>query len=145
MFTFRRVAVSTASVVVVLIIVIAAAGVAYYALSSGGGGTTGSTSTGTPLTVHVSIPAGVGANQSLNFQPATITVVIGINNTIAWTNGDSVTHTVTSTSGPTGASFDSGNIAAGATYTHTFTAAGTYSYRCNYHPSWMTGTIVVKG
>lgn len=144
----KRVAVSTLVVVGVLVVVVAVAGIAYYALSYGGGGGTSTcctTSTATPSTVEVSMPAGVGASQTLNFQPATITIVIGVNNTITWTNNDSTAHTVTSTSAPTGASFDSGNMPPGATYTHTFTTAGTYSYQCNYHPVWMTGTIIVKG
>jgi plastocyanin len=50
---------------------------------------------------------------------------------------------VTSTSAPQGGSFNSGNMSAGATCTHTFTVPGTYQYDCVYH-SWMTGTIVVK-
>ena len=50
-------------------------------------------------------------------------------------------HTATSTDGP--ASFDSGNIAAGATWSFTFTEAGTYEYKCDYHSS-MTASIAVE-
>jgi nitrite reductase (NO-forming) len=78
---------------------------------------------------------------SPGYSPATIHVVIGVNNTITWTNYDGAVHTVTSTGGKI---FDSGNINAGETYTHTFTVAGTYQYFCVYHP-WMKGTIVVTG
>jgi len=38
---------------------------------------------------------------------------------------------------------NSGNIGAGATYTHRFTTAGTYSYHCIYH-SPMTGSVHVQ-
>lgn len=72
------------------------------------------------------------------YSPQTITVVIGVNNTVTWVNNDDAPHTVTASDG----SFNSGNINAGQSWTHTFTAPGTYSYYCAYHP-WMKGTVVV--
>lgn len=113
--------------------------------STTSGNSTMSSSGGTNSTEStVSMPSGVGLNQSLNFSPASITVVIGVNNTIVWTNNDNITHTVTSTSVPAGAtSFDSGNMAAGKTFKTTLTAPGTYQYHCTLHPSWMKGTIIV--
>ena len=51
-----------------------------------------------------------------------------------------MSHTATSTSGPT--SFDSGNIASGSNWSFTFTEAGTYDYKCDYHSS-MTAVIIV--
>jgi len=72
------------------------------------------------------------------FHPATITVVIGVNNTVTWTNDDSTTHTVTSDS----SLFGSGDLAQHATYTHTFDQAGTYGYHCSIHPT-MKGTVHV--
>ena len=77
------------------------------------------------------------------YRPDTVTLVIGVNNTVTWTNSDSAAHTITSTSSPSGAAFDSGNMNPGATCTWTFTVPGTYQYKCRYH-SQMTGTIVVK-
>lgn len=50
------------------------------------------------------------------------------------------THTITS---DTQGLFDSGSLAPGATFEHTFTAAGTYHYHCSIHPT-MTGIIVVN-
>lgn len=89
------------------------------------------------------MPNGVGGNQSLNFSPATITVVVGVNNTVTWVNSDTVLHTVTSKTVPSGATaFDSGNMNAGAKYTYTFTVTGTYAYYCIFH-SWMQGTVIV--
>jgi plastocyanin len=97
-------------------------------------------------TVMVTIPSGSGAAASAapGYSPDKITVVIGVNNTVTWTNGDTVDHTVTSSSVPNGAStFDSGSLAPNAVFMQTFTIAGTYQYHCNIH-SWMSGTIVVE-
>jgi len=103
--------------------------------------TSASSSTPAAAAVHVSIPMGAGSDtSSLGYSPDTITVVIGVNNTVVWTNNDMMPHTVTSTS----KLFDSGNMNPGDTFSYTFTSPGTYSYGCTYH-SWMKGTVVVKG
>jgi plastocyanin len=105
---------------------------------------TATTTSGGLPAVQVSIYAGAtDPSKSPGFTPDSITVVIGVNNTVTWTNNDSYPHTVTSNSAPSGASFDSGNLGPGASFTFTFTIPGTYRYSCSYH-SWMTGTIVVK-
>ena len=75
--------------------------------------------------------------QNTAFTPGSITV--SVNSTIKWTNNDGVAHTVTSTSGL----FDSGNISSGSTYSHQFTATGTYPYKCTIHSSMM-GTVIVQ-
>jgi plastocyanin len=75
--------------------------------------------------------------QNNSFNPSTITV--SANTTITWRNKDSVTHTVTSTT----SAFDSGNIAAGGTYSRQFMTAGTYSYHCTIHSN-MNGQVVVN-
>jgi plastocyanin/predicted lipoprotein with Yx(FWY)xxD motif len=113
--------------------------------------TTSSSSTSSSAAAAVSkvtIPSGAYDNQSsqgnLGFYPNTITVVIGINNTVMWTNNDIATHTVTSSSVPAGAqSFDDESLNPGSTFSVTLTIAGTYQYHCNIHP-WMHGTIIVK-
>jgi plastocyanin len=86
----------------------------------------------------VIMPVGVGSNLQLSFSPRAVTVVIGTNNTLTFTNKDSVVHTVTAT----GKSFNSGDIQPGQSWTYTFTTAGTYSYYCIYH-NWMKGTVIV--
>ncbi|MGH9920636.1 MAG: plastocyanin/azurin family copper-binding protein, partial [Nitrososphaerales archaeon] len=104
-----------------------------------------SASTGAAV-ADVSIPNGTGANSSsgLNFSPDSITVVIGVNNTVMWTNDDAVLHTVTSSSVPAGAqSFNDASLSPGSTFIVTFTTPGTYQYHCSIH-SWMRGTVVVK-
>lgn len=92
-----------------------------------------------PVTTFVSIQLGSGDSVSFSYSPDQVTLVIGVNNTVTWINNDNAPHTVTAYDG----SFDSGNVGSGASYTHTFTAPGTYKYYCAYH-SWMVGTVVVK-
>ncbi len=122
--------------IVIVLVIVAAIGIYY--------GTLPKTSPQTaPVTVIVNMPAGVASNAALNFQPATITVVIGVNNTIKWVNQDTVPHTVSSTSGPSQFGND-GTIAAGGSYTVTLTTAGTYHYQCNLHPANMQGIVIVK-
>jgi plastocyanin len=94
----------------------------------------------------VNIASGTGSNQSLNFNPPTITVVIGKSNTVVFTNNDVTNHSVVFTSAPSGVSVGSisdSNIPAGASFTVTLTVAGTYQYHCIIH-NWMSGTIVVN-
>ncbi len=71
------------------------------------------------------------------FNPSSLAVPQGT--TVTWTNNDDTDHTVTSTSGP--ASFDSGIIAPGGTFSFTFTQPGTYGYMCTIHG--FTGIIRV--
>jgi plastocyanin len=103
-------------------------------------------------TVVVSIPSGAGSSASAapGYSPDTITVVIGVNNTVMWTNNDTsgagTSHTVVPTTQPPAGimpATGSGNISPGAVYTFTFTIPGTYDYHCSYH-SWMSGVVIVK-
>lgn len=73
---------------------------------------------------------------NLAFQPHTLVVATGA--TITWQNDDAVAHTVTSGEGW----FDSGQLAAGESYTHQFDRPGNFQYHCGNHPS-MEGVIVV--
>jgi plastocyanin len=117
--------------------------------ASSGAVTSASSNSASSVVTAVSIPSGAGnPSNPPGYAPDTITVVMGVNNTVTWTNDDTAGagthHTVTSTSVPSGASsFNSGDMAPGAKYTYTFTAPGTYQYDCEYH-SWMVGTVVVK-
>jgi plastocyanin len=82
--------------------------------------------------------------QEENYSPKAVTVVLGVNNTIAWRNDDSIPHTVTSDTGL----FDSGAqyrnyMPTGATWKFTFSQTGEYPYHCIPHP-WMKGTVIVK-
>jgi predicted lipoprotein with Yx(FWY)xxD motif/plastocyanin len=74
--------------------------------------------------------------QNFAFSPPVLNVPVGT--VVTATNGDGVTHTWTSDSG----SWDSDNIAQGATYSHTFSSPGTFTYHCEIHKS-MKGTVQV--
>jgi plastocyanin len=71
------------------------------------------------------------------FTPAALTVPVGA--TVTWTNKDGTIHTVTSTT----KAFASDGLDQGGTFSHTFTAPGTYPYSCKLHPR-MTGTVTVQ-
>ena len=69
--------------------------------------------------------------------PANTTVKKGT--IVKWYNQDGYAHTVTSNDGT---SFDSGNLAGGATFSYTANTVGTFAYHCNIHSN-MTGTLTV--
>ncbi len=65
---------------------------------------------------------------------------IKVGETVTWTNDDpSGVHTVTAVDG----SFDSGRLAHGEQWSHTFTEAGEFEYRCSPHP-WMRAKVIVE-
>ena len=77
----------------------------------------------------------------LSFNPSSITIAPG--DTVIWYNNETSTHhSVTSDVGVT-PSFDSGEIVAGATWSHTFDTEGTFTYHCMYH-TYMHGTVIVQ-
>jgi plastocyanin len=73
-----------------------------------------------------------------SFRPRSVTVNVG--DTVTWTNDGDQVHTATADDG----SFDTGNLRSGASGSHTFNSAGTFSYICKPHP-FMKGTIEVRG
>jgi plastocyanin len=73
-----------------------------------------------------------------SFTPSTLEVRVG--DTVTWTNNDAVPHTATQD--PAGSGFQSGTIASGGSFSHTFEDAGEFAYFCEFHPN-MTGTVVV--
>jgi plastocyanin len=75
--------------------------------------------------------------QAWTYQPDVISAAVG--QTVTWTNGGAVAHTVTADDG---SSFDSATMAPGATFTFAPTKAGTFAYHCTFHP-WMKGTLTV--
>ena len=107
------------------------------------------------LSVTATVPVG-NAPRKIVVQPATSVSAAGVGTEISgfsfvdpirvkagqavsWTNRDAVPHTVTSDTGL----WDSGDIAAGGTWTRRFTLPGTYAYHCGNHPA-MTATIIVS-
>ena len=124
---------TTIAVVVALaLLVVAVAGCSGAASSSTppastatGGSTSAPAAAGTPVTIA-----------NFAFSPADVTIKAG--GTVTWTNNDNVSHTVT------GADFDSGPLAQGATFSHTFPAAGSFDYKCTIHPSMPPGKVTVQ-
>jgi plastocyanin len=76
------------------------------------------------------------------FSPANITVVIGVNNTVQWSNNGGTIHTTTSLPGQA-ESWNSMDLNVGGTFTFMFSTAGTYHYDCTIHP-FMRGEVIVK-
>ncbi len=74
--------------------------------------------------------------KEFSFTPASITVTPG--STVTWRNQGSLPHTSTSDTG----TWNSPVMAAGQSFTFTFSETGTYAYHCAIHPS-MKATVVV--
>ena len=73
----------------------------------------------------------------MRFNPASITVRPGT--TVSWVHGSQMPHTVSGNA----EGMRSGTLYNGQEYSHTFSAAGVYSYVCDLHPS-MSGSVVVE-
>lgn len=105
--------------------------------TSGTSGTTGDSGT-TPATNAVTV-------MSNKFVPPSLTIKAGETVTWTWAGGS---HTVTSGANCTAdAAYTSGlQTASGATFKHTYAAAGTFEYFCEPHcaSSGMKGTIIVQ-
>jgi plastocyanin len=95
-----------------------------------------------PATPSATIPAGgkvVEAGiRGMAFVPGRIEIEVGT--TVTWKNNDPLAHTVTAAN----KGFDSGLIQPGASWSYTFTTAGTYDFSCTPHP-FMKGVVIVKG
>jgi plastocyanin len=71
-----------------------------------------------------------------SFMPPRLRVRLG--DSVTWTNNGAAPHTSTS------ASWDSGILQPGDTFTRTFNAPGRFMYRCDIHRQ-MRGLILVRG
>jgi plastocyanin len=102
----------------------------------GGGGSQAQGGGGSGKTAPVSM-------SDVQFKPASVTVSRG--DTVTWTNDETVAHDVTKRGGP-GADFssgESGGMAEGDTFSHTFDTPGKIDYVCTVHAN-MQGTVTVK-
>jgi plastocyanin len=77
--------------------------------------------------------------QSSSFLPANETIAVG--DTVEWDFKDAFNHTTTSDASSSEV-WNSGPLSSPSTFSHTFNAAGSFSYHCNIH-SFMHGTVVV--
>ena len=73
--------------------------------------------------------------KDFDFAPTSVTVNVG--DTVTWINAGPTVHTAT------GSGFDTGNLDKGASGSHTFTDAGTFSYICTPHPFMKASVTVV--
>lgn len=104
--------------------------------------------------------SGTGAQSTVNvetgnlyfcdssFENGVCETTITVGDTVVWDNVAGV-HTVTQcddtfTTCPPAGGFDSGILTAGATFSHTFDQAGTFTYWCAFHPIEMRGRILVQ-
>ena len=76
--------------------------------------------------------------QGMAFTPSSITVSAGT--IITWTNKDATVHNVVSN---TAGLFNSPSLSTNEEFSHKFNTAGTFHYKCTFHPS-MTGTVIVN-
>jgi len=97
-----------------------------------------STDNNPPPSSDVSIVSSSGAGA---FSPNPFTISLATQTLVQWGNGTGVSHNLLEDG--VAPEFSSGNIAAGGTFSHTFTTAGSYPYHCTIHPS-MVGTITVN-
>jgi plastocyanin len=99
----------------------------------------GSTSSNSPQTVTITIPAGATFLGTAAYGANPLHVAVGTK--VVWKNSDTMTHTATSTTGV----FDTSDIAAGASSNPiTFDTAGTFPYFCTLHgAASMSGVIIV--
>lgn len=113
--------------------------------TSTSGNMTGSNATLASGGASVSIAPGSSSPSNGKFYvPDPLNVATGT--PVTWTNDDSTLHTVTSGSpegGTSGTEFDSSYLAAGKTFQHTFSSAGTFDYYCTLHP-FMVGKVIVS-
>lgn len=110
------------------------------AACGGGSGSESLPAASAPAAATVTPSAGAVKASISGFAFAPKQLKVRVGQQITWTNQDSAAHTVTATSG---AKFDSGTVAQGASFTWKATKPGTVEYFCAIHPS-MTGTIVVR-
>jgi plastocyanin len=111
-------------------------------LLAGCGGGSNSSTPATTSHASSSPAAGGGSNavkiSNFKFAPASLTVQHGAGVTV--TNEDSAAHTATADDGT---SFDTGDLAQGASQKINVSKPGTYPYHCTVHP-FMKGTLVVR-
>jgi plastocyanin len=102
---------------------------------------------GFAVTLATGVALGLGPARGLAAEtPVTIrdfafappVLVAPTGTTVRWTNQDGAAHTTTSDTGV----WDSGTLAGGQSFPHTFAQAGVFAYHCAIHPG-MTGALVV--
>jgi plastocyanin len=120
--------------VLAVVAVLAATGVACSSSDNGG-----AIQTPPPSSTSTATAGKVSATADIKFVPASITVKVG--EPVVWTVVGAVAHDVKASSGAT---FTSGTLNEGQTFTQTFNTPGTIHYFCTIHgAALMSGTITV--
>lgn len=86
-------------------------------------------------TIIIGSGASVATTAAFGANPLTVPV----GTTLTWQNEDNTAHTSTANTN----TWNSGNIAPGASFSVTFTQAGSFPYHCTVHPN-MVGMVVVQ-
>ncbi len=144
---------AAAGVLVSVLIVASIAAIGYYQFEIAPSLSTSTSSVSTSLnikTIMLNMTVGASTKTTDAYAPNPIRLVIGVNNSVEWFNGDlqggvGVSHSATSRTTVAGkAVFDTGILSGGDTsQILVLTAVGTYDYYCVVHPTTMRGTIVV--
>jgi len=92
---------------------------------------------GAPQTAHAAPVTHTITIEGMQFSPATLEVRVG--DTVVWQNKDIVPHNATATN----RSFESPELASGASWQFKAERKGSFSYFCTLHPP-MQATLVVK-
>lgn len=126
--------------------------VVLYSCGGGGGGSSYGGGGGTPAaTVQVVACPASGTTTdisivsvALGFSPSSVGP-LPVNTTVKWTNVDTMTHTVTSTSVPLYGTFNE-TVNPGTSVCLKFTSAGTFNYHCSIpsHSTMPTGVVIVQ-
>jgi plastocyanin len=106
-----------------------------------------------PKVAIVIIPEGSSlADQGHNFEPAVITVIIGVNNTVRWVNQDITFSTIKADNMSDQEFWNATNLdessnldqllSPGETFEYTFTKPGQFGYHSEPHPH-LHGTVIV--
>ncbi len=146
---------SAAAGITVAVLIIAAVGVlGYYQFEIAPNLTTSSSSTATVpsniKTVRINMTVGASTKTTDAFAPNPVRLVIGVNNSVIFRNGDiqggvGTAHTATARTLVGGKPvFDTAILMGGDNSAPiVISSPGTYDYFCQLHPTTMRGTIVV--
>jgi plastocyanin len=121
----------------VLVLAACSSGGGSSAAPSTGGGASAPAAGGAACTVSADTGTVAVTIKGFAFNPNAISAKVG--EVVGFVNNDTTAHTATLDDD----SCSTDNIAAGASMSLTFSAAGTYPFHCKIHPN-MTGTITVS-
>jgi plastocyanin len=121
----------------VLVLAACSSGSGSSAAPSTGGGASAPAADGAACTVSTDTGTVAVTIKGFAFNPNAISAKVG--EVVGFVNNDTTAHTATLDDD----SCSTDNIAAGASMSLTFSAAGTYPFHCKIHPN-MTGTITVS-